>query len=148
MMMPTSAFPRYEQGEDVVLFLYRTAEWTGLRTTVGLAEGKFTIRAGRVENEVANAGMFQNISVLEGLTNDLDNRILSTEFGAVNPVDFLSLVRRAVENRWIETCQMYRTDEGPNCTGQRKRPISQRPPSESLPSGTTSRPVAARLSGN
>ncbi len=112
MMPAPSGFPRYAEGEDVVLFLYKQAEWTGLRTTVGLAHGKFTLGPGRVENTVANQGLFENVSMLDGLATENDQRMLATEFGAVNPDTFLSFVRRAVENSWVEGGRMWNTDEG------------------------------------
>src|SRR5262245_46413578 len=96
--------PHYTVGEHVLLFLNPKAAMTGLRTTVGLGTGKFVIGAGRAENDLNNDGVFQSVSVLSTLPNANDTRILSTTSGAVNPDDLLSLVRRAVQNSWVETC--------------------------------------------
>jgi hypothetical protein len=114
MMMPApEIFPKFKEGEEVVLFFYPTAAWTGFRTTTGLGQGKFELGPGRVENEMGNQGVFTNVTLQDGLATENINRMLETEIGAVNPETFLSFVRRAVEQRWIETGKMYRTDEGP-----------------------------------
>jgi hypothetical protein len=129
-LMPTAAFPRYQEGESVVLFLYPPAAWTGLQTTVGLGAGKFVLGPGRAENGFANEGTFRNVSVDPGLTSDLDDRVLSTEVGAVNPGDLLALVRRATEERWVETCKMWKSDVGKTCP---RTPTLPKPPKALTP---------------
>ena len=109
------AFPRYEAGEEVLLFLYRPAALTGLRSTYGLASGKFTFGPGRVENELANQGLFQDVSVESNLKSANDVRMLETQIGAVNPDTFMSFVRRAVGDRWVETCKLWDAVEGKRC---------------------------------
>ena len=122
MMPAPSGFPKFTAGEEVVLFLYAPAGWTGLRTAVGLDQGKFTLGPARVENELANQGLFHDVSVLETLPTENDRRMLATDVGAVNPDTFLSFVRRAVDERWVETCQMWDTTEGKTCPGGKKAP--------------------------
>ena len=39
-----------------------------------------------------------------------DKRLLTTASGPLNPDAFLSFVRRAVQERWVETERMTRTD--------------------------------------
>lgn len=113
MMPAPEGFPRFAVGEHVVLFLHPRAAWTGLRTTVGLTQGKFTIGPGRLENGMGNAWLFHDIEVEQGLATGDDKRLLATEIGAVNPESFLSFVRRAVKDRWVETGRLRRTDGAP-----------------------------------
>ena len=97
---------KYGQGEDVVLFLYKQASITGLRTTVGLGQGKFDISAGNITSQVDNDGLFSNVEVDSKLTNDRDKRLLATKKGPVNKESFLSFVRRAVNEKWVEGGKM------------------------------------------
>ena len=118
MLMPApESFPRYTEGEEVMLFLYKPAVITGLRTTTGLVQGKFTLEAGRAENGIANEGLFQQISLADGLATDNDRRMLDTSIGAVSSPTFTSFVERAVTENWVESCAMYRTDVGSTCGG-------------------------------
>lgn len=127
LMPAPEGFPRYTEGENVMLFLYRPASMTGLRTTTGLLQGKFDLSAGRAENGLANAGLFRSISLDDGLASDLDQRMLDTEIGAVSSDTFVSFVRRAVQNSWIESCRMWDSDEGKTCAGSGKRPTRPTP---------------------
>jgi hypothetical protein len=96
----------YRSAEEVVLFLWPQASKTGLRTTVGLKHGKFALKAGGAMNQGDNLGLFQNVEVDQRLLNDNDKRVLSTKKGAVNAEAFVSLVRRAVKDQWIEKGKM------------------------------------------
>ena len=95
-------WPRFTTGEEVFLFLYKKASVTGLRTTVGLLQGKFTRSDGGFVNEIANRDLFKNVSVNPALLTPAEQKMLKTTRGALNPSTFVSFVRRAVENRWIE----------------------------------------------
>jgi hypothetical protein len=129
MLAAPEAFPRYSEGEDVLLFLYQPAALTGMRTTYGLAAGKFSFGPGRIENELANEGLFQNVSAETLLKTANDIRMLETEIGAVNPDTFTSFVRRAVAGRWVENCRMWDTLEGKTCpTGGSKKSDGSNPP--------------------
>ena len=109
-MMPSPpGFPKYSQGEDLLLFLRPSAAWTGFRMPAGVTQGKFTIAAGRVENATGNAGLFRNVEVDRALVTERDKRLLTTASGPMNPEAFLSFVRRAVRERWTETERMTRT---------------------------------------
>jgi hypothetical protein len=104
LMMPApEGFPRYASGEHVILFFYPQAAKTGLRTTSGLIQGKFTLGPGFVANGTGNVGLFHDVRLDPGLAVDSDKRLLATQSGAMNPDAFLSFVRRAVQGRWIET---------------------------------------------
>ena len=106
-MMPSPpGFPKYSEGEDVVLFLRPAAAWTGFRMPAGVTGGKFTISAGRAENGMGNAGLFRNVDIDKGLVTESDKRLLTTAAGPVNPDTFLSFVRRAAQDRWVETGRM------------------------------------------
>lgn len=104
LMMPApDGFPRYVSGEHVLLFLYPQAKQTGLRTTAGLTQGKFTLGRGFAANATDNVGLFRNVRLDPGLVKESDKRLLATESGAINPDSFLSFLRRAVQGRWVET---------------------------------------------
>lgn len=122
-MMPAPAeFPSFSAGESVMLFLPPPASATGLQTTVGLQVGKFNLDAGRAENSMANEGVFTTVSMDSTLQTDADKRVLATGFGAVNPDSLRSLVHRAVEGNWVETCKMWTTAVGKTCGKTRPRP--------------------------
>ncbi len=93
----------YRPGEEVVVFLYRAASQTGLRTTVGLSQGKFTIEKGRIANAINNAGLFQG---LEGQVSKLSadaRKMLAQKEGPVNAEVFLQFVEQAVREGWFDT---------------------------------------------
>ena len=97
---------RYAVGEDTMLFLYKRASITGLQTTVGLGQGKVAFQGGNAISQFGNTGLFENVEVDAKLLNDKDKRLLSTKKGAVNADGFLSFVRRAVKDKWIEGRKM------------------------------------------
>ncbi len=104
LLMPApEGFPRYASAERVLLFLYPEAARTGLRTTAGLLQGKFTLGPGYAANGKGNAGLFRNVSLDPSLVEAADRRLLATESGVMNPDAFVSFVRRAVHGRWVET---------------------------------------------
>ncbi|MGH9870417.1 MAG: hypothetical protein ACREAA_19965 [Candidatus Polarisedimenticolia bacterium] len=124
MLPAPSGFPKYADGEEVFLFLYKPAGLTGLRTTVGLSAGKFSFGPGRIENDLANVGLFRNVSLDAGLATSNDARMLETEIGAVNPDTFTAFVERAVTQGWVETCRLWNTSEGKTCPGgTRQTPV-------------------------
>ena len=97
---------KYKEGEDTLLFLYKQASITGLRTTVGLGQGKLAVNAGNVVSQFENEGLFANVQVNNNLLNDRDKRMLGTKKGAVNAESFITFVRRAVKDKWIEGGKM------------------------------------------
>jgi hypothetical protein len=104
IMMPApEGFPRYATGEHVLLFLYPQAKRTGLRTTSGLIQGKFTLGPGFAANGTGNKGLFRSVVLDPGLLAESDRQLLATESGVLNPDALLSFVRRAVKGRWTET---------------------------------------------
>jgi hypothetical protein len=84
---------------------------------VGLGAGRFALGPGRMENDLANEGLFRNMSLDPGLATSNDVRMMETEIGAVNPDTFQTFVERAVTERWVENCRLWVTSEGKTCAG-------------------------------
>ena len=93
---------KYEVGEDAMLFLYQQASMTGLRTTTGLGQGKVVFKGGNAVSQAGNEGLFENVEVSPNLVNEKDKRLLATKKGEVNGEGFMSFVRRAVKDKWVE----------------------------------------------
>ena len=102
IMPAPEGFPRYTAGEQLVLMLCPSARLTGFRMPAGVTGGKFEIGPGRVENERGNVGLFSNVRLEQGLGTAKDMRML-VDGGPANPDTFLSFLRRAVQDRWVET---------------------------------------------
>lgn len=102
MMPAPEGFPRFVEGEQALLFLHPAAQLTGLRTTEGLSAGKFVLGPGRAENALGNAGLFRDVRLDSDISTDADRRMLVSD-GAMNPQQFLSFVRRAVAEQWVQT---------------------------------------------
>jgi hypothetical protein len=96
----------YEPNEEVLLFLYKAAKRTGLRTTAGLGQGKFTIEAGRAVSQQQNVGLFDGVRVDTGTLKRGDAELLASRRGSVSAAALLSFVRRAVGEQWIERGRM------------------------------------------
>ncbi len=99
-------WPRYRVGESVLLFLSAPARDTGLRTTVGHQRGKMKIAGGLIANGDNNTGLFNNISVAPDLLSVEEKRMLASRYGQLDADEFLNLLRRAVNEQWIETGKM------------------------------------------
>ncbi|MBK6312874.1 MAG: hypothetical protein IPF53_00760 [Blastocatellia bacterium] len=106
-MVNPAGWSTYRQNEDVILFLYKSASKTGLRTTVGLGQGKFSINGGRAVSQQGNVGLFAGMTI-DGSLDKTDSEMLQTTRGSISAEAFLSFVRRAVNDRWIETRRMHR----------------------------------------
>jgi hypothetical protein len=109
-LMPAPVgFPKYTAGEELVLFMHPSAAWTGFRMPAGVTLGKFVLGPGRVENDAHNAGLFDDVRLEKGLATAEEKRMMAVG-GAANPDTFLSFVRRAVHERWVETGRMSHAD--------------------------------------
>jgi hypothetical protein len=97
-----AGWAKYQEGEEAILFVGQQASLTGLRTTVGLGQGKIAFKGGNAESQYGNVGLFENVDVDAKLVNDSDKRVLATQKGAVNKESFLSFVRKAVNGKWVE----------------------------------------------
>ena len=98
-------FPSWQEGEQVIAFMYKPASRTGLQTTAGLAQGKLNVLDGRVPNEFNNRGLFDGVKIQDGLLSDKERAMLTSQ-GAVDAATFVGLVGRAVTGNWIETGEM------------------------------------------
>lgn len=94
-----AGMPQYKVGEHVLLFLSKTSP-IGLRTTIGLGQGKFSLRGGNLENEVNNAGLFQNLDLGTRQLDDKEKHLVTTSQGVVGNETFLGFLRRAVNEKW------------------------------------------------
>lgn len=100
-------FARWHEGESVIAFLYQPASITGLQTTVGLAQGKFTRLNDNslLANEFGNVGLFEGVQITPALLSPEEQNMLTTP-GAVDSGTFMNLVYRAVTEQWIEKGEM------------------------------------------
>ena len=94
-------WPTYAQNEDVVLFLYKEARVTGLRTTVGLFQGKFTIKDGYVSNAMGNEGLFDRINFHRLNLTEKEKGMVQSKRGAIPEEMFLSFLRKSIEEQWF-----------------------------------------------
>ena len=124
MLLPApEGIPKYAVGEDVLLFMNAPARITGLQSPYGLGAGKFVFGPGSVQNDLSNTGLFRDISLDATLMTSNVSRLLGTDYGAVNPDDFMSVVRRAVHENWIGTCRMWKTSAGRDCRTPGPTPV-------------------------
>ena len=106
LMVTPAGWATYTKGEDTILFLRKKAAWTGLQTTAALAHGKFKVAMANATNQANNAGLFKNVQINPALLKSNEQRALLTTIGPVNANAFLSLVRQAVKNQWVEKGSM------------------------------------------
>jgi len=106
LMVTPASWATFKKGEDTILFLHKSAAWTGLRTTAGLGQGKFNVQIAGAVNQVNNSGLFKNVYVDPSVLGDTEKRVLATKKGPVNAKSFVSLVRQAVAGRWVEEGKM------------------------------------------
>lgn len=106
LMVTPAGWATYTKGEDTILFLHKQAAWTGLQTTAGLGQGKFRVSMSNAANQANNAGLFKNVQVSPSLLGTKEQRALLTTTGPVNVNAFISLVRQAVKNQWVENGSM------------------------------------------
>jgi hypothetical protein len=108
LMVTPAGWPTYVEGEQVLLFLHQPASQTGFQTTAGLNQGKFSIRGGKVANDLGNDALFEGVTITAALTQQQRDLVNQTG-GAYEAETFFALVRQAVEQQWIENGGM--TDE-------------------------------------
>jgi hypothetical protein len=101
LMVTPAGWPIYAKGEQVMLFLHKPASETGFQTTAGLNQGKFTIRGGRVFNDINNDSLFTGMKI-NGRLSPAQRSLVEQAGGSYAMDDFLSLVKTAVEEKWIE----------------------------------------------
>ena len=101
LMVTPAGWPTYVKGEQVMLFLHKPASETGFQTTSGLTQGKFTIKGKQIANDIGNDSLFAGVKINRKLTS-AQQELVNQPGGAYAAEDFLSLVRTAVEENWIE----------------------------------------------
>jgi hypothetical protein len=106
LMVTPAAWPTYTAGEETILFLNRPAAWTGLQTTAGLGQGKFKVSLAGAVNQANNTSLFRDVQVDDSLLDATEERVMATQKGAVNAHSFTTLVKRAVDGRWVENGRM------------------------------------------
>jgi hypothetical protein len=102
LAMAPEGFAQWRRDEQVIAFMYKPATRTGLRTTVGLAQGKLTTLGGRTANAFNNRGLFANVQVQPGLLSSSEADMLKKPSGDVDPDVLMKLVGRAVAGQWVE----------------------------------------------
>ncbi len=102
LAMAPEGFALWRKDEQVIAFMYKPATKTGLRTTVGLAQGKLTTLGGRTANAFNNRGLFANVEVQPGLLTASEADMLKKPSGDVDSDALMKLVGRAVAGQWVE----------------------------------------------
>ena len=90
--------PHYREGEETMVFLYKAAPLSGLRTAVGLAQGKFTITNGKLANVLNNDRLFDRMAIDASSLTRSEIDMISRKSGPVDAVTFVGLVSKAVSN--------------------------------------------------
>lgn len=98
----------FSKGEDVTVFLYAPARLTGLRTTVGLKQGKLAVVNGKVKRNEHNASLFDDLSFDPGLLNASERALVNKGRSRkdIEVDQFLNLVQRAVDEDWVGNGRM------------------------------------------
>lgn len=107
LMVTPAGWATYTKGEETILFLRQHASWTGLQTTAGLGHGKFKVAMASATNQANNAGLFKNVVINPSLLGTREQRAMLTGKGPVNVNAFMSLIRQAVQNQWVEKGAMH-----------------------------------------
>lgn len=81
-------FAKWHTGEQVIAFM-NPSLGGGLNSTVGLEQGKFVVQNGKVQNQLGNLGLFEDMNT-QGLNSEELNML--TGSGAVDAATFVELV--------------------------------------------------------
>ena len=95
-------WPQYTKGERVLLFLTRPASQTGLRTTVGLEQGKFAITSNVLHSASSEGALFDGVDAAAGLLTAEERALVASPSAHYDANAFIALVRRAVSQQWVE----------------------------------------------
>lgn len=102
--------PRWSAGESVLVFLHQPARHTGLQATVGMGEGKLEDVGGRFERSGGIQSLFENLVVeVSDLTPDQMD-MLRGDAQVVESSSLLALLRRAVDESWVENGKMHHAE--------------------------------------
>lgn len=94
--------PSWTVGEKVTAFMNKPSTHTGLTSPVGLAQGKLTGSGTTVANAFDNKGLFHGMTVDPGVLTPMEAAMLAKTSGAVEGGVLTNLVKRAVNEHWIE----------------------------------------------
>lgn len=94
--------PLYNNGETALIFLGKSSRQTGLRTTVGLMQGKFVIENGRAVNAVNNAGLFEGMNANSTKLSNAEKAMMSQKAGALDAKMLITTVKRAINSQIFE----------------------------------------------
>jgi hypothetical protein len=109
LMVTPAGWPTYLKGEQVMLFLHKPASETGFQTTAGLTQGKFMIRGDRIANDTNNDALFAGVKI-NGQLSATQQTLVDQPSGSYAAGEFLSLIKTAVEENWIENGVMTHED--------------------------------------
>ncbi|MGA9574478.1 MAG: hypothetical protein WBS20_11085, partial [Lysobacterales bacterium] len=101
LMVTPAGWPTYAKGEQVMLFLNKPASQTGFQTTAGLTQGKFSIRGSEIANGINNDALFAGVKI-NGRLNPAQQDIVNQGEGSYKTDEFVSLVKTAVSEKWIQ----------------------------------------------
>jgi hypothetical protein len=99
VLVTPDGWPRFENGEEVLLFLYKKASRTGLARRWGSPRN--STATARLVNG-SQRGLFKNVEISPGLLPPGQQKLLSMKKGPVWGDTLVSFVRTAVQDRWIE----------------------------------------------
>lgn len=102
LMVTPPGWATYRVGDEVMLFLYRPAQRTGLRTTVGLRQGAFRIENGRIASQAGNAGLFVGLDLPRSRRDRVARVRPSSAQDPMAAREFIDLVDTAVRESWFE----------------------------------------------
>jgi uncharacterized cupredoxin-like copper-binding protein len=94
--------PSWTVGEKVTTFMNRPVSRSGMRTPVGLAQGKFTYSGSQAANSFDNRGLFNGMTVDPRVLDARESAMLAKPAGPVEGDVLIKLVKRAVKEQWIE----------------------------------------------
>jgi len=106
LMVSPDGWPKFRQGEEVMVFLYEPGSVSGLQTTVGLLQGKFGIMNGEIVNDIQNQNLFNKVQFDMASMTASERKLVGQRAGALPADEFISLVRKAVQENWIEQGRM------------------------------------------
>ena len=109
-MVTPAAWATYAKGEESIFFLRQAAVLDRASHHGGARPGAVQVSLAGAANSFDNAGLFERVAVDPGLLGDAEKRVMATTRGAVNARSFTSLVKQAVDGKWVENGRMRHAD--------------------------------------
>lgn len=112
LMVSPDGWPRFRQDEQVMVFLYQPASETGLQTTVGLLQGKFSIVKGQIVNAIGNQNVFHKVQIDASMLSATEERLTRAHenHDGMDAQAFVGLVKRAVAEEWVQRGRMIHAE--------------------------------------